>query len=301
MKRTLLAVLLSGAVASAGAAAKENDFGDFISPSSSPTVFEDPRPTTEARPIYFYQRLGEDFGENAGIDGGDLHVLVVQLRLKLSERFGLVLNKSGYVWFRPDVEVFDTLETDDGWANLGFGVKYAAYRDPARNAMLTFGLRYESSSGDKDVFQGRGQGALNPSLAGLWGVGGFHAMAYTGPRIPISGDDSTFWDTALHFDYKLTSFYPVGEFAWTHVLDDGRRIPFRDEGNELFDIGSSRASGKGVVTAGVGFRWRPLEAFGADDSPFANSDIGFTYQVPLTSDRGFLGWRLISDVTLRFH
>ncbi len=300
MKKRIATWTAALCVLGAPVLAGDDPFGDFISPVSSPVVAEDARPISELRPIYYYQRIAEDFGESLGIDGGDLHAAVVQGRLALSERFAIIVNKIGVVWLRPDDEVFGTLETDDGWLNLGFGMKYAFYRDPERRAMATFGLRYETSTGDKDVFSGRGDGLLNPFFAGLWGIGDLHLQGYTGPRIPISGNDSTRYDMSLHGDYKLGAFHPLIEFNWMHTLDGGRRLPLRDEGFDLFTIGSRGAGGRGVVTLAAGGRLRLLEALDLTEGQLAGVDLGCAYEVPITNREEFLGWRIVSDLTFRF-
>jgi hypothetical protein len=298
--RTLLTTAALALAIAAPSWAKGDPFADFVSPSTSPVIFEDARPTTELRAIHQYQHIGVGFGSDVGISGGDLNILLIQARLALSERFALLINKAGYVWLRPDEESYGTFETDDGWANVAFGAKYAVYRDPDRNAIATFGLRYESASGDKDVYQGhRGDGLMNPFLSAAWGYNQLHLSGYTGPRIPISGNDSTFWDTNLHVDRKFGPFYPVVELSWNQTLDGGRRLNLNQEGFDFFNFGSRHAGSHAVVTGAIGFRFRPLEAFGVDND-FSQSDIGFTYEAPLTSERDFLGWRLLTDFTIRY-
>ncbi len=293
----MAAALLLAAAPVAGAA---DPFDDFISPVSSPTNFEDPRPLSEIRPIYFYQRISDDFGNSLGINGGDAHVFIVQARAALSERFAIVLNKSGYAWIRPDDEVFGTFENDNGWTNWAFGAKYAVYRDPERRAMLTFGVRYETPWGEHDIAQGRGSGLINPSLSALWGINDLHLMAYAGPRVAIDGNDSTFFDMSVHADYKLWAFYPLLEFNWVQTLDGGRTTPISQEGFDYFNFGSSGAGGRGVVTAAAGARWKILEQIGMTGGHLAGVDLGVAWETPVTEREDFFGWRVTTDVALRF-
>jgi hypothetical protein len=289
------------ALGAAGPAAADDAFVDFISPISNPVNFEDPRPTTELRPLYAYHRVSDGFANEVGANGGDAHVVALQIRVALSERFALIATKDGYVWHRPDDELSGVYEKKNGWANIGFGVKYAFYRDPERGAMATFGLRYEAPSGDKDVFQGRGDGVLNPFLSGLWGIGDLHLLGYTATRVPISGNDSTFFDLSLHADYRVSDvyrFYPVVEMNWIHTLDGGRRLPIDEEGFDFFNFGSKRAGGKGVVTFAVGARYRLFEGVETRLGRTLRDDIGATYEFPMTDRQDIFGWRVTTDLIL---
>jgi len=115
------------AVTGGAARAAGDPFGDFVSPVSNPTNFEDPRATTEIRPIYAYHGISNDFVTG----GGDAQVAAVQLRVALSDRWSLIATKDGYVWLSPD----SVVPHNNGWANLAAGVKYTFYRDPERRAM----------------------------------------------------------------------------------------------------------------------------------------------------------------------
>jgi hypothetical protein len=116
--------------------ATDDAFGDFISPVSNPVNFEDPRATTEIRPLYAYHNVSNEFATS-----GDAHVVAVQARLALTERLAIIATKNGYVWMRPDPKIAGVVEHDDGWANIAFGLKYALYYHPERRAIGTFGLR----------------------------------------------------------------------------------------------------------------------------------------------------------------
>ncbi len=269
-------------------AGEADSFGRFVSPVSNPVNFEDPRPTTEVRPLYAYHRIDREFVTL----GGDAHVVAAQARIALSERFGLIATKDGYVWLNPK----QALPKKNGWANIAFGCKYATYRDPERQAMATVGLRYETASGDKDVLQGRGDGVLNPFLSALWGAGDFHLLGYTGTRIPISGNDSTFYDLSLHGDYQFGPLYPLVEFNWVQTLDGGRRLPIDQEGFDFFNLGSSQAGGHGVVTAAFGARWRVLDDFAVAAERTIGVDLGAAYEFPVTDRQDLFGWRVTSDV-----
>lgn len=254
---------------------------DMISPVSMPTLNEDPRVTTEVRPMYLHHSLAHDFVT----DGGALDVVAVQARVAITDRLGFIATKDGYIWMDPD----DVVPKDEGWANITLGLKGVLYENPESASILTAGLRYETPWGNRAVFQGRGDGVLNPFLTGAQGFGDFHVQAYSGPRIPIAGEDSTFWDTALHMDYRLGNFYPLGEVNWVHVMDDGRRLPISDEGFDLVNFGSTMAGGDSIVTLAFGGRYRIVDW----------CDVGATGEFPITGTQDVWGWRVTADVIIR--
>ncbi len=269
--------------------AAEDPFDDFISPLSNPVNFEDPRATTELRPLHVYHNLADNFVTA----GGDAHVVAAQARVAIGDRFSIIATKDGYVWLNPESVL---PKQTNGWANIGLGAKFSVWRDQPTSSIVTIGLRYETTSGDKDVLQGRGEGVLNPFLSAAWGIAGFHIMGYTAPRIPISGNDSTFWDTSLHADYKLGPIYPLVELNWVHVLDGGRRLPIDQEGFDFFNLGSRDAAGHGVVTMAFGGRWRAVDAVEVAGGHVAGVDIGCAYELPISDAEDLFGWRITSDM-----
>ena len=276
--------------------AERDPFADFITPVSNPVNFEDPRAKTEVRPIYVYHKLSDDFGRpllnrlgDAGIlppgttIGGDAHVAAIQARLAIGDRFAFIATKDGYTWLRPD----NVLEKEDGWNNIGFGLKYAFWRDVESLTMATAGIRYEAPSGNTDVFQGqhpvypgqdgvkgvlsalgleadqirsltsksRGDGSLNPFLSGMWGFedigldgGDLHIMGYTALRFPISGYDSTFYDLSMHVDYGMD------------LGSAGKFFPLIEA--------------NWVHTVGGGRRWAPADVTGFDQEGFDFFNFG---------------------------
>jgi len=254
---------------------------DMISAVSMPTVNEDPRVTTEVRPIYLHHQLANSFVTR----GGSLDLVAVQARVAITDRIGFIATKDGYAWLNPD----ELIPEDEGFVNIGFGLKGVLYENPESASILSLGLRYETPWGNRDVFQGRGDGVLNPFLTGAQGFGDFHVQAYSGPRLAIDGADSSFWDTALHVDYRLGNFYPLGELNWVHVLDGGRRLPINDEGFDLVNFGSSDAGGNSIVTLAFGGRYRIVDW----------CDVGATGEFPITGTRDVWDWRVTADVIIR--
>lgn len=261
----------------------------MISPVIDPVNFEDPRSISEARLIYIFHKLDSNFIT----EGGDIQIVALQLRMALSDRLALIATKDGYIWSDPDA----VLEEEEGLANLAFGAKYAFYKDDAAGTIASAALRYEIPSGDTAVLQGNGNGILQPSVSAAFSPDAFTTiMIGTDLRIPMSNEDSMFFDANVHFDYRLETgvgaFYPLLEFNMFQVLAAGNRLPIADEGQDFFNLGASEAEGKTVVTAAAGARYRLSDSL----------DLGAAYQIPLTSGSGsqIIDWRVTTDLIYRF-
>src|SRR3546814_9650748 len=64
----------------------------YVPPLTNPVFNETPYITTEARAIYLYNRLPDDFVTG----GGYVNLVALQLRLALTERLGFIATKDGY-------------------------------------------------------------------------------------------------------------------------------------------------------------------------------------------------------------
>ncbi|MCB0355088.1 MAG: hypothetical protein KDD64_16260, partial [Bdellovibrionales bacterium] len=275
MKQRILVlnVLLMLFVASTAFADK---LDDMISPISNPVNFEDPRITSELRPIFAYHEIKDGFVTN----GGDVQLYALQARFALTEDLAFIATKDGFIDFNPDA----TLPQETGFANIAAGFKYAFYQDGNNGDIATFGLRYEAPTGNTDVLQGKGSGQINPFLSFGTMLGEFQFTGGTGFRFPFDDKDSTFYDLDLHLSTELfENFYPTLEFNLVHVLDGGGRLPIKDEGQDLFNFGSIGAAGESIPTGAVGFRYRLCDS----------ADFGIAYQFPLDGGSGskITDWR----------
>lgn len=253
----------------------------LISPISNPVNFEDPRINSEIRPVFMYHELEDGFVTA----GGDVQLYALQLRLALSENLAFIATKDGFIDFNPKA-----LPDQTGFANVAAGLKYSFYHGD--NSIATAGLRYEIPMGNRDVFQGNGDGQINPFISAAVALETINIIAGTGFRLPIDDDDSTFYDFDLHMDYPIDNFFPTVELNVVHTIDGGGRLAIADEGQDLFNFGSTLADGKTIVTASAGFRYRFCD----------DMDFGVAYQFPLTSGRGsnVTDWRVTADVIYRF-
>lgn len=262
--------------------ARAQTLSEMISPASHPVTFEDPRHSTELRPIFAYHKIDGSFVTG----GGSAQVYALQARLKLTDDLSFIATKDGLVVLKPDEAVDD----DDGFADVAAGLKYSIYRTDTE--IVTAGLRYEIPVGEEDIFQGQGDGALNPFVSAGAAVDNFNFVAGTGLRIAMDDSDSSFWDLDLHADYKLGAFYPLIEMSLIHTYSAGERLPIPDEGEDFFNFGASGSAGNNLLAMGVGARYRVCDSV----------DLGAVYQFPLDRSEGsaILDWRLTTDIIVHF-
>jgi hypothetical protein len=324
-------LLLGIALWSAEAIAGEDPFAEFISPVSNPTNFEDARIESDVRPLYIYHSINKNFLDvvrAAGLQppGGNAQIVAVQIRLKLTDRLALIATKDGYVWVHPQHDIDNVVKYGNGFANVAAGLKYNFFRDVTLPALATAGLRYEAPSGEPQALQGsvfrnnnaldldlheRGNGILNLFASGVWGDHNLHVLAYTGPRLALSGADSSFYDLSVHADYKVGSLYPLIELNWIHVLDGGSRLrplenglraltknpnlQINQEGSDFFNLGAPSAGGTDTATLALGWRWRILDNLDVLGQS-GGVDWGAVGELPIGSGQSIFDWRVTTDL-----
>jgi hypothetical protein len=64
--KKLFKILLSVACLASAASAQGESLDQMISPVSHPVTFEDPRHSTELRPIFAYHKISDDFVTGGG-------------------------------------------------------------------------------------------------------------------------------------------------------------------------------------------------------------------------------------------
>ena len=277
---------------------------DLRRPMTNPTLFDLAVPSTNIRPIFAYHALPDFVNTTAGDlpVGGDVQVYALQLEYALSDRLSLVATKDGYIDFNPDA----TLSSESGFANLGGGLKYAFLLDPSAGHALSGSMTFEFPTGNSDVFQGAGDGAVNLILSGVKTIDQWQFAGGAGVTIPFSDQQATSSFVSTHASYEVTPwFIPLVELNWFSVLDagDGRRafnsqaggvVPViaEFEGFDFFNIGAGNAEeNRHLVTAAVGFRSQITDSI----------QTGVAYEIPLTSEENsVIESRLTLDLVWRF-
>ncbi|MDX1963011.1 MAG: hypothetical protein SFX18_07650 [Pirellulales bacterium] len=258
-------------------------YQDFISPMTNPVFFEDPRMLTEARLIYIHHTLPELLG------GGDVDLIALQLRAKLTERLSLIANKDGFIFYGDDVGF-----ADDGWADVGLGLKYLIYGDPTTQTIVSGGVSLELPVGSTRALQGNGDGEYNLFLtAGQEFWGNWHYLTATGLRLPgdrQSENQVFYW--SHHIDYQFApTWYAFGELNWYHYMSDTAAggVPGIN-GLDLYNLGSANVAGLDIVTMAFGLKKR----FGS------YNELGVAYELPVTDEEDLLHNRFTFDLILRY-
>ena len=221
--------------------------------------------------------------------GGDVELYALQFEIAINDRLSIVATKDGYVDMNPN----GVLEDQNGFANLGAGVKYAFILDPVSRTAVSGTLTFELPTGNSDVLQGEGDGAANLILNGLKLIDNWQFAGSAGLQIPFSDEQSTSSFVSAHASYEVCKWFtPLVEVNWFHVLDagDGRgnypahlggALPgaINFEGGDLFNLGAVNSTeNRDFVTAAIGFRSRITDCV----------DVGAAYEIPLTNDENSL-------------
>ena len=254
-----------------------------ISPVANFVNFEDPVIRTEIRPVFAVHNIDSGFVTG----GGEAYAGGVQVRYAVTDRFAVFLNQGGYIEVQPEFG-----ESFGGWADLGFGIKYALVDDEANQFILTPGIGFIVPTGDKEIFHGRGDGEWNFFLSAAKGFGDLHFTGNAGLRVPNdSATQSSIFHYSLQADYFFCNWFIPFVFAngWT-VVDNGNNLPLTTEGYDFFNFGSSGSDGVTQVTVGAGLRVRVL----------ANVDLGIAYERAVVEPKGLFDDRFTFDVSIRF-
>ena len=289
------AALLAGPLASAAETPAGSWLDNAISPVVNPVYFEDPRITSEARPIFMEHFLPDTFQFKGGSAplGGDLRLYALQLRFALSDRLAVIATKDGYIEFRPD----HTLAHGYGWADLAAGLKYALVDDREHQFILTPGFTIAVPTGSTDVMQGRGSGEWNLFVSTEKGWDKFHATANVGFRIPNDFSAQTAQlHYSLQFDYYVHRYFiPFIALNGYTVLSEGEHrllnaVPLNAEMYDLINFGSTDAQGTTQLTFGGGVRSRILPKL----------DLGAAYEIGIVDPKGIFDARVTADLIWRF-
>ena len=272
--------------------ASADGFAQARRPISNPTLFDLALPGTNVHPIFIYHGLPNTITTTNGGSvplGGDVELYALQFEIAINDRLSIVATKDGYVDMNPN----GVLEDQNGFANLGAGVKYAFILDPVSRTAVSGTLTFELPTGNSDVLQGEGDGAANLILNGLKLIDNWQFAGSAGLQIPFSDEQSTSSFISAHASYEVCKYFtPLVEVNWFHVLDagDGRgnypahldgALPgaINFEGGDLFNLGAVNSTeNRDFVTAAIGFRSRITDCV----------DVGAAYEIPLTNDENSL-------------
>jgi hypothetical protein len=267
----------------------------LITPVANPIYFEDPRITSEVRPIFIQHWLPETvdvYGGKAPL-GGDVRVYALQLRYAITERLALIATKDGYIEFQPD----HTLPRGYGWADLAAGFKYTLVDNAEQQLLITPGFTITLPTGEHDVMQGDGSGEWNLFVSAAKGWDDFHVMGNLGFRIPNNWNEQTAQaHYSLQLDYRTCNYFiPFVCLNGYTVLSDGEDkllgvVELDTEMYDLINFGSTQAAGTTQLTLGGGFRSHLTPKL----------DLGLAYEAAVVSPKGIFDERITVDMILRF-
>lgn len=274
---------------------------EFIRPITSPTLVDSPDTGTTVHPLFIHQahpdKLNTDLGKVPA--GGDFQVYAVQLEYAFNRDLSLIAVKDGYIDFNPD----DTLSEEEGWADLAAGLKYVFHRtdDTVASAKLVV----ELPTGDDEVWQGNGDGAIDPAVAIVKKIGKLQLQGTVGYIQPIDDERSAALYDSWHASYALTDdLFPVVELNHMHVTDPGdggkRFDPHVDggvpsvarfEGGDLVNFGASNADDNpDFVSLALGLRYNTCKA----------ATVGVAYEFPLTDkEDSLMDYRVTADIIIK--
>jgi hypothetical protein len=272
----------------------DHRFDNFISPLSSPFLFEDPRALTEVRPIFMWQQTPTG---NPFFHGGDNIFFGAQGRLAITDWFSIVVNKFGGTWMEPH-----TAPAHDGFSELWLGPKFTFLKNDHTNTLMAAGLTFQIPTGPAKVFQSTGNLSLAPyfSFAQNFGHGfmpagwgSFNFMNTTGYSFRTDNTRSEYFYSLFHLDYDaagMHKIYPLVELGWYHYTRNGHPQTFGFEGADLFNFGSNNAGHDDLYLA-VGGRYKFNQHF----------STGFGIQWGLLNQTHHLeGFRVTWDLIIRY-
>lgn len=269
----------------------EGGFDRYVPPVSNPIFNETPLITTEIRPIYFHQKIPDNFPTG----GGHIDVVAAQIRVAITDRLGFLATTDGYAFTDFDNDGPLALPNEEGFADLAVGLKYALVYDPAAGEVVTLGARYTLPSGNLDVggidLTGYGDGYVHAFVSGMKIMGPWQVQGNVGVQQALADENTSFFYASAHVSYEvMPGLYPLIEGNVFLPYDGGDQLPgTKLTGFDVADLGSSDPID--TVTVAGGLRFRPAE----------NVILGGVFEYNLNEGSNSLfEWRAMFDAAIHF-
>ncbi len=273
-------------------------FDGFASPVSNPFWFEDPRALTEIRPIFIYQTSpsGSLFGN------GNIEWFGTQIRLALTDNLSIVVHKLGGIWVQPAKDSPFPKDVG-GFSEVTVGPKFTFLRLRDSQTVGAIGVAFDIPTGPNPVKQDTSSLTIRPYVSfaqafGRTSFGTFDAMSVIGYNVGL-GDRSSNFFTGLHLDYNVGNFnriYPLIELNYTRYTSNGSGdyygvpITQREEGRDLFNLGSANIKGHNDLSIAGGVRYKFTEW----------AQVGTAAEFPLLDHGDLMSFRWTIDFILRY-
>ena len=280
---TLLSVVSLSLVASCVSLEERTWHKRFIEPVSAGTTFESPVIDSHLEAHIAHQ----NFPNNSIFGGGGFDLYAVQARFAVTDRLAVIATKDGYIDLDPNVGA-----DQSGLADIAGGVKYAAYVNEDSGVIVTPGIIFETKSGDRDVFQGNGDGLVRPFVSAGWDLEEFNVLGSFALNQPLDGDaEVASIDYHLHVSREVApNLFPLLEINGITYTNDGNVLPVNFEGGDLINLGSANVSGNTVIWGALGAAYNISERWQA----------GIVYEWPWTSREDLMEDRIWASLVWRF-
>lgn len=270
----------------------DREFDTFISPVTNPFLFEDPRSSSEVRPLGIYQRIPTS---QPNFQGGSLWYVGVRGSLAITNRLSVTLNKIGLSGVTASGD--SDLGSHTGLSELWFGPKVTILRDVDFGTLLAAGLQFQVPLGSSAVYQNTGKLGLVPYVSVgqtflKTRFGGFNALANAGYSYSVNNLRSDYFYASGHVSFDLMNrqkFFPLAEVNWFQYTTNGNAQFLAGEGRDLVNFGSL-AKGSSLLTGALGARYRLSKSL----------EFGGAFEVPLAGNRDFFRYRFLFDIIYRF-
>jgi hypothetical protein len=291
-------------------------------PMSFPYIFEDPYIATSANLVGIWHQFPRDsvMSQNKDLSGSsvgtaDIGVIALQLRLAITEKLAFIATKDGIGFLNTEGD--SIINDDTGFFNVAAGFKYAAWqwREGNASAIVTPSLRYEIPLGNRDVFQGAGDGILIPAVSTAYQNGNWHVIAGLGGHAPIDDDkngSNIFYN--LHVDHAFPTgnetvpfvvpFIELSGIVYTGNGDGSQKVnskagtlpvgvatsalglsPF--EGADVVNLGQDNVRGNDIMTMAWGVRLPIRDCL----------SLGVSYEIPISNRKDIFEQRVTTMLT----
>jgi hypothetical protein len=273
----------------------DHAFDGFISPETSPFLFEDPRSLTELRPLFMYQTIPS---KNYAYHGGNVAFFGTQARLAFTECFSVVISELGGLWVSPGSGAIHPYAGDrSDFTNIDIGPKWTFLRNERSGTLGALGLWFEIPTSGTRV-ENSGGTSLFPFLSmgqnfGRSSYGSFNVLGEVGYSFGVDNKPSDFFMTSLHLDYdigNLHKIYPLLELNWRYYTNNGKAITQTFEGGDLTNFGASEISGRNNLSLAPGVRYKFNETF----------QMGTALEFPVVGTKDWQNFRWTIDLIVRY-
>jgi hypothetical protein len=264
----------------------DHAFDGFVGPMTDPIQAKDARALTEARAMFInnWARPGTPV-----IGSGTFQVYAVQIRVALSERFQVFVDKAWFLRFSPNPGKSIT-----GMMNLAGGAKYVFIRDEENQFLFSGAVQYEAPTGYANIYQNQGSGLL-----GVYGIfakqfgDDWHLSGQFGENIAMQNQQNGYFYTHLHVDRRFGKFVPFFEANWFYYNQGAKYLPASVgiEGAGAINLGTAGFMGNSIVTLAPGFKYDFNK----------HLELGCCYQFPVSDyKKSLYGNQLFAELIFRY-